>query len=98
MKRLGKDFKHDFCFKTNNVTVNKSQFTINNFFLNRIEYDAYRTDLELLSQTRTEANAVRLDEATQLYEQHKINFEKLRSDVTIKLKFLDENRVSGLQC
>lgn len=62
-------------------------------FLNRIEYDAYRTDLEVLSQNRTEANAARLEEATLLYEQHKTNFEKLRSDVTIKLKFLDENRV-----
>lgn len=62
-------------------------------FCYRIEYDAYRTDLEILSQSRTEANGARLEEATQLFEQHKTNFEKLRSDVTIKLKFLDENRV-----
>lgn len=62
-------------------------------FSYRIEYDAYRTDLEILSQSRSEANGARLEEATQLFEQHKTNFEKLRSDVTIKLKFLDENRV-----
>lgn len=61
----------------------------------RIEYDAYRTDLELLSQApRTDINTARLEEAQQSYELHKVNFEKLRSDVSIKLKFLDENRVN----
>lgn len=38
-------------------------------------------------------NAARLEEAQASYEGHKQNFEKLRSDVSIKLKFLDENRV-----
>lgn len=61
----------------------------------RIEYDAYRTDLELLAQApRTDVNTARLEEAQQSYELHKVNFEKLRSDVSIKLKFLDENRVN----
>ena len=63
----------------------------------RIEYDAYRTDLELLAQdAKNEAgnNAIRLEEAQTNYDQHKHNFEKLRSDVSIKLKFLDENRVN----
>jgi hypothetical protein len=60
-----------------------------------VEYDAYRTDLENLSQApRSEANAARLEQAQQNYEAHKTNFERLRSDVAIKLKFLDENRVS----
>lgn len=76
-----------------NKTIEDTLLTVRQYEAARIEYDAYRTDLEVLSQTRTEANAVRLEEATQLYEQHKINFEKLRSDVTIKLKFLDENRI-----
>jgi hypothetical protein len=49
----------------------------------------------LLSQApRTDANTVRLEEAQQNYDLHKVTFEKLRSDVSIKLKFLDENRVS----
>lgn len=62
----------------------------------RIEYDAYRTDLEALVQaTKSDGNnAARLEEAQANYEGHKQNFEKLRSDVSIKLKFLDENRVS----
>lgn len=62
---------------------------------NRIEYDAYRTDLETLAQAiKSDGNnAARLEEAQLNYEEHKQNFEKLRSDVSIKLKFLDENRV-----
>lgn len=76
-----------------NKTIEDTLLTVRQYEAARIEYDAYRTDLELLSQSRSEANAARLEEATQLYEQHKINFEKLRSDVTIKLKFLDENRI-----
>ncbi|KAE8742456.1 hypothetical protein FOCC_FOCC012010 [Frankliniella occidentalis] len=76
-----------------NKTIEDTLLTVRQYEAARIEYDAYRTDLELLSQNRSEANAARLEEATQLYEQHKVNFEKLRSDVTIKLKFLDENRI-----
>lgn len=61
----------------------------------RIEYDAYRTDLEALAQVtkNDSSNAARLEAAQANYEEHKQNFEKLRSDVSIKLKFLDENRV-----
>jgi len=71
----------------------------NHLSFSRIEYDAYRTDLELLAQApRTDANTARLEEAQQNYELHKVNFEKLRSDVSIKLKFLDENRVNDFGC
>lgn len=51
--------------------------------------------MELLLQTpRNEASTARLEEATHNFEQHKESFEKLRSDVAVKLKFLDENRVN----
>lgn len=76
--------------KRNNIKDNRYSY-----HFNRIEYDAYRTDLEALAQAaKTDANsASRMEEAQASYEQHKQNFEKLRSDVSIKLKFLDENRV-----
>lgn len=65
----------------------------------RIEYDAYRTDLELMIQApRSEATIQRLEEAQLAFEKHKDEFEKLRSDVIVKLKFLDENRVSINWC
>lgn len=37
----------------------------------------------------------RIDAAQQQYQVQKDKYERLRSDVTIKLKFLEENKVSG---
>lgn len=77
-----------------NKTIEDTLLTICQYESARVEYDAYRTDMEHLSVTpRSEANAARLEEAQQNYEVHKTNFERLRSDVAIKLKFLDENRI-----
>lgn len=55
-------------------------------------------DLEVLAQSaKTDGNSVaKIEDAQNNYEEHKQNFEKLRSDVSIKLKFLDENRVKSL--
>lgn len=57
----------------------------------RVEYDAYRMDLE--SSVNAEANA-NGDETQKSYAKHKENYEKLRADVAVKMQFLDENRVS----
>ena len=64
----------------------------------RIEYDAYRTDLEFYGAARdTEINQLRLAETQLRFNEKKTEFEKLRSDVQIKLKFLDDNRVSRVE-
>ncbi|XP_075227571.1 ADP ribosylation factor interacting protein arfaptin [Lycorma delicatula] len=77
-----------------NKTIEDTLLTIRQYETARIEYDAYRTDLEILLQTpRNEASTARLEEATHNFEEHKESFEKLRSDVAVKLKFLDENRI-----
>nr|CAD7577557.1 unnamed protein product [Timema californicum] len=77
-----------------NKTIEDTLLTIRQYETARIEYDAYRTDLELLAQApRTDVNTARLEEAQQNYDHHRTHFEKLRSDVSIKLKFLDENRI-----
>lgn len=60
----------------------------------RVEYDAYRTDLESL--TTKSDGAVGLEEAQQNFELHRQHFMKLRTEVAIKMKFLDENRVRGM--
>ena len=65
--------------------------------LYRVEFDAYRSDLEVLQaapRVGDVAAAQKLEEAQQRYETHKEKFERLRSDVSIKMKFLDENRVN----
>ncbi|NXL72998.1 ARFP2 protein, partial [Leptocoma aspasia] len=62
--------------------------------LRRLEYDAYRTDLEELSMGPRDAGAVsRLDAAQSQFQSHKDKYEKLRADVAIKLKFLEENKI-----
>uniref|UniRef100_A0A1B6MR69 AH domain-containing protein n=1 Tax=Graphocephala atropunctata TaxID=36148 RepID=A0A1B6MR69_9HEMI len=77
-----------------NKTIEDTLLTIRQYETARIEYDAYRTDLELLIQApRTETTIQRLEEAQLAFDKHKDEFEKLRSDVIVKLKFLDENRI-----
>lgn len=62
--------------------------------MSRLEFDAYRTDLEELSLGPRDAVAVaRIDAAQQQYQTQKDKYERLRSDVIIKLKFLEENKV-----
>lgn len=68
----------------------------------RIEYDAYRTDLEGANSTTPTsppppvATPTNGDEMQKNYTKHKENYEKLRADVAIKMQFLDENRVSEM--
>ena len=60
----------------------------------RVEFDAYRSDLEFYSSApQTEVNLAKQRETEESFTRQKQEFEKLRSDVQIKLKFLDENRV-----
>ena len=60
----------------------------------RVEYDAYRTDLETLQLgPRDATTTARIDEAQRKFSAHKEKFDRLRGDVAIKLKFLEENKV-----
>jgi hypothetical protein len=53
----------------------------------RLEYDACRTELELLPP------GSHLNDKQQEFEKCKEKYEKLKCDVSIKLKFLEENQV-----
>lgn len=67
------------------------------FFARRLEFDAYRSDLEELSLGHRDAAAmVRIEMAQHDYQIHRDKYERLRSDVMIKLKFLEENKVCGI--
>lgn len=60
-----------------------------------MEYDAYRTDLEALqSMPRDASSGQKVEDAQKRFQVHKDKFDKLRADVMVKMKFLDENRVS----
>lgn len=64
-------------------------FLINNF---RVEFDAYRMDLENSKPEIPQHSMV--EETQKNFTRHKELYEKLRADVAIKMQFLDENRVN----
>ncbi|XP_050985803.1 arfaptin-2a isoform X4 [Labeo rohita] len=77
-----------------NKTMEDTLMTIKMYENARLEFDAYRTDLEELSVGPRDAAAmVRIEIAQQQYQIHKDKYERLHSDVSIKLKFLEENKV-----
>ncbi|XP_029923151.1 arfaptin-2-like isoform X4 [Myripristis murdjan] len=77
-----------------NKTMEDTLMTIKLYENARLEFDAYRSDLEELSLGPRDAAAmVRIEMAQHEYQIHRDKYERLRSDVTIKLKFLEENKV-----
>ncbi|XP_010867836.2 arfaptin-2 isoform X4 [Esox lucius] len=77
-----------------NKTMEDTLMTIKLYEAARLEFDAYRADLEELSLgPRDTATMVRIEVAQQQYQVQRDKYERLRSDVTIKLKFLEENKV-----
>ncbi|KAM8741945.1 arfaptin-2b isoform X1 [Acanthopagrus latus] len=77
-----------------NKTMEDTLMTIKLYENARLEFDAYRSDLEELSLGPRDAVAMaRIDAAQQQYQLQKEKYERLRSDVIIKLKFLEENKV-----
>jgi len=78
-----------------NKTMEDTLGTVKAYETARIEYDAYRTDLDYLKLAPKEANINGcLDAASCKFDEHKNKYERLKADVSIKLKFLDENRVT----
>ncbi|KAM6984218.1 arfaptin-2b isoform 2-T2 [Tautogolabrus adspersus] len=77
-----------------NKTMEDTLMTIKMYESARLEFDAYRSDLEELSLGPRDAVAMaRIEAAQQQYQVQKDKYERLRSDVIIKLKFLEENKV-----
>ncbi|XP_035391361.1 arfaptin-2b isoform X2 [Electrophorus electricus] len=77
-----------------NKTMEDTLMTIKMYENARLEFDAYRADLEELNLgPRDAVTMARIETAQQQYQIHKDKYERLRSDVIIKLKFLEENKV-----
>ncbi|XP_062392398.1 arfaptin-2b isoform X1 [Sardina pilchardus] len=88
----------NFFVSSINTLVNKTMadtlWTIKQYENARLEYDAYRADLEELNLgPRDAVTMARIEGAQEEYQAQKDKYERLRSDVTIKLKFLEENKV-----
>jgi len=80
-----------------NKTMEDTLTTVKAYETARIEYDAYRTDLDYLKLAPKDASINGyLDAASCKFDEHKNKYERLKADVSIKLKFLDENRIKVL--
>ena len=75
-------------------TMEDSIMTVKAYESARIEYDAYRKDLETTETgPRTAATTSKAEEAKQQFDVQKEKFDRLRGDLAIKLRFLEENKV-----
>lgn len=82
------------CHKTMEDTV----LTIRNYEAARLEYDAYKFDLESLKSAPI--NEQKLHQVANLEQEvtnYREKYENLKKDVAIKIKFLDENRVKVMK-
>ncbi|XP_050528185.1 arfaptin-2-like [Daktulosphaira vitifoliae] len=76
------------CYKT----IEDTLITIRKYENARIEYDAFRSEFEVLDPM-TNSNLASVFDVLQNYQIRKEEFEKIRSDIYIKLKYLNENRI-----
>ncbi|XP_035306730.1 arfaptin-1 isoform X5 [Cricetulus griseus] len=77
-----------------NKTIEDTLMTVKQYENARIEYDAYRTDLEELNLGPRDANTLpKIEHSQHLFQIHKEKYDKMRSDVSVKLKFLEENKI-----
>lgn len=78
-------------------TIEDTLINIKQYEAARIEYDAYRTDLEELNLGPRDANTLpKIELSQQQFQIHREKYEKMRTDVSVKLKFLEENKVKVL--
>lgn len=78
-------------------TIEDTMLNIKQYEVARVEYDAYRTDLEGLNLGPRDANTMpRIELSQQQFQIHREKYEKMRNDVSVKLKFLEENKVKVL--
>ncbi|KAK1174915.1 arfaptin-1 isoform X2 [Acipenser oxyrinchus oxyrinchus] len=78
-------------------TIEDTMVNIKQYENARIEYDAYRTDLEELNLGPRDATTVpKIEQSQYVFQAYREKYEKMRNDVSIKLKFLEENKVKVL--
>ncbi|XP_032383800.1 arfaptin-1 isoform X1 [Etheostoma spectabile] len=78
-------------------TIEDTMVNIKQYEFARVEYDAYRTDLEELNLgPRDAATMPKIEHCQQQFQIHREKYERMRNDVSVKLKFLEENKVKVL--
>nr|XP_056711594.1 arfaptin-1 isoform X2 [Euleptes europaea] len=80
-----------------NKTIEDTLMTVKQYESARVEYDAYRTDLEELNLGPRDANTLpKIEQSQQQFQIYKEKYDKMRNDISVKLKFLEENKVKVL--
>ncbi|CAL8330630.1 unnamed protein product [Merluccius merluccius] len=78
-------------------TIEDTMINIKQYEAARIEYDAYRTDLEELNLGPRDATTMpKIEVSQRQFQAHREKYERMRNDVSVKLKFLEENKVKVL--
>ncbi|XP_049901446.1 arfaptin-1 isoform X1 [Epinephelus moara] len=78
-------------------TIEDTMINIKQYEVARVEYDAYRTDLEELNLgPRDTTTMPKIEHSQQQFQIHREKYERMRNDVSVKLKFLEENKVKVL--
>ncbi|XP_061769232.1 arfaptin-1 isoform X2 [Nerophis ophidion] len=78
-------------------TIEDTMINIKQYEIARVEYDAYRTDLEELNLgPRDTTSMSKIEQSQQMFQIYREKYEKMRNDVCVKLKFLEENKVKVL--
>jgi len=75
-------------------TIDDTIMTIRDYENCRVEYDAYRTDLEACEAV---GESSKTEEAKKTYLAQKEKFESLRNNLQIKLRFLEENKAKVMR-
>ena len=79
-------------------TIEDTLITIRSYEAARLEYDANRFELEQIqSNTKVETKRHEINSMEQEKARYKEKYEKLKNDVSVKMKFLDENRVKVMK-
>ncbi|XP_029986836.1 arfaptin-1 isoform X2 [Sphaeramia orbicularis] len=78
-------------------TIEDTMINIKQYEIARVEYDAYRTDLEELNLGPRDATTMpKIEQSQMQFQMHREKYERMRNDVSVKLKFLEENKVKVL--
>nr|XP_057924026.1 arfaptin-1-like isoform X3 [Doryrhamphus excisus] len=80
-----------------NKTIEDTMINVKQYEAVRIQYDAYRVDLEELNLGRRDATTLpKLEQAQKDFQSQRGRYEHIRDDLGVKLKLLEENKVKVL--
>lgn len=80
-----------------NTTMEDTMMNVRLYESARIEYDAYRVDLEELNLGPRDAVTLpRLEQAQRDFQGQRERYQRIRDDLSIKVKLLEENKVKVL--